>query len=137
MVDLRRKYPREVARYLEPIFRDFKQESVLARVDPKLAWQVFAPAYVPPPELAAKVKALAVKLDAENFADREAASRELAAMGAPAAMALTRLGRANMSDEQLSRIDVLTAPYKPLPDDQVAKLRNDRFFLLDCLAADD
>src|SRR5947199_954851 len=51
IVDLRRKYPAETAKYVDPIFRTLRQEGLLARVDPKLAWQVFAAAFTPPAEL--------------------------------------------------------------------------------------
>jgi hypothetical protein len=46
---------------------------------------------------------------------------------------LTRTSRAGMSEEQQTRIDALIAPYKPLADDEAAKLRADKFFLLDTL----
>src|SRR5207253_5707099 len=64
IVDLRRKFPVEVARYVEPIFRDLHQEAILAQVDPKLAWQVFAPLYHADAATVAKVEALVKKLDA-------------------------------------------------------------------------
>ncbi len=137
IMELRRKYPAEIARYLEPIFRDLHQESVLAQVDSRLAWQVFAPLYQPEPTVENNVKQLAANLDAENYGDREKASKDLQKLGAPAALVLMRLPRANMSDEQQTRIDALIAPFKPLSDDEAKKLRSDKFFLMDCLYGDD
>lgn len=137
ILEMRRKHPVEMAKYIEPIFRDLHQEAVLGEVDPKLAWQVFAPLYTPDPKVEATVKTLAKQLDAEQFADREKASKELAKLGAPAAMILMRMDRPTLSEEQQTRIAALIAPYKPLPDDEAIKLRSDKFFLMDCLYCDD
>jgi len=137
ILELRRRYPVEVARYLEPIFRDFKQEAVLGQVDPKLAWQVFAPLYQPTAELGKKVQALAKQLDAEDFNLRESASKELAKMGAPAAIVLSRMPRGRMSEEQQTRLDALIAPINPLAEEEAARLRGDKFFLMDCLYCDE
>ena len=137
ILELRRKHPMEVAMYVEPIFRDLHQEAVLGAVDPRLAWQVFGSLFVPTPELEAQVGALVKRLDAEKFADREAASADLGKLGAPAAMVLARMSRGGMSEEQHTRIDALIAPYKPLPDEEAAKLRGDKFFLMDSLYCDD
>ena len=137
ILELRRKHPLEVAKYIEPIFRDLKQEAILGQVDPKLAWQVFAPLFVPTPQLQAQVKSLIKRMDAESFADREAASADLQKLNPAAAMVLARMSRAGMSDEQQTRIDALVAPYKPVPDDEAVKLHTDKFFLLDCLYCED
>ena len=137
ILELRRKHPVEVAKYVEPIFRDLRQEAVLGAVDPRLAWQVFGSLFTPSSELTTKVNALVKRLDAESFADREAASAELAKIGAPAAMVLTKSNRTGMSDEQQTRIDALIAPFKPLPDEEASRLRADKFFLMDALYCDD
>ncbi len=137
ILELRRKHPAEVATYVEPIFRDLRQEAILGAVDPRLAWQVFGSQFNPTPELESQVKTLVKQLDAERFAQREAASASLGRLGAPAAMALAKLTRGGMSDEQQTRIDALIAPYKPLPDEEAAKLRGDKFFLMDSLYCDD
>jgi len=137
ILELRRKYPLEVAKYVEPIFRDLHQEAILGQVDPKLAWEVFAPLFTPPPDLHSKVSALIKKLDADSFPDREAASAELQKLGPAAAMVLMRTPRAGMSDEQTTRIDALVASYKPVSEDEAIKLRKDKFFLMDCLYCDD
>jgi hypothetical protein len=137
IMELRRRYPAEVAKYVEPIFRDLHQEAVLGQVDPKLAWQVFAPLFKAPPELEAKVKTLAKALDADSFSEREGASAQLQKLSPPAAIVLLRMDRTGMSEEQRTRMDALIAPYKPLPDEDAARLRKDRFFLIDCLYGDD
>ena len=137
ILELRRKHPVEVAKYVEPIFRDLRQEAILGAVDPRLAWQVFGSLFAAPRELETKVQSLVKQLDAESFQDREAASASLAKLGAPAAIVLSRLLRSGMTEEQQTRIDALVAPYKPLPDEEAARLRADKFFLLDTLYCDE
>lgn len=137
IVELRRKYPRETALYVEPIFAELGQEQVLTCVDPKLAWEVLGSLYEPPADVRAKVAALVAKMNADNFAQRESASTELTRMGAPAAMVLARLDRSKLSDEQKTRIDAIVAAFKPIAEEESARLRKDIYFLLDCLASDD
>ncbi len=137
ILELRRKYPLELARYVEPIFRDLHQEAVLGEVDSKLAWQVFAPLYHPDAALEARVGSLVRQLDADDFAGREAASRQLQRLCPPAAVVLMRMDRTGMSDEEQTRIDAVIAPYKPLSDVEATKLCTNKFFLSDCLYCDD
>jgi hypothetical protein len=85
----------------------------------------------------ARVQSLLKKLDAENFQDREAASKALAALDQPAALALRRMDRAGWSEEQVGRVDAFLAKYKPTNDVDAKRLRRDRDFLLDCLFSDD
>jgi len=137
VVELRRNYPAEVAKYLDPIFRTLSQDGLLAKVDPKLAWQVFGGEYKPSSDLVAKVQALIKQLDAENFQQREAASKSLEALGQPAALAIRRMDRAGWTEEQVGRVDAFLANFKPTNDVDAKRLRQDRDFLLDCLFADD
>ncbi len=137
VIELRRKYPAEVAKYVDPIFKALHQDALLARVDPRLAWQVFQDSFVPTPELSEKVKSLVSRLDADRFQDRQAASRDLESLGEGAALLLMRMDRKGLSDEQLSRIDALIAKFKIETDDHVTLLRRDCDFLIDCLYSDD
>ena len=137
MIELRRKYPAEVAKYVDPIFRTLRQEGLLAKVDSKLAWQVFDDAFEPSPELIARLKPLLAQLGAEQFATREAASSQLESLGQPAALALMRWDRKGLNDEQLGRIDAFVARFKLADDKEVARLKKDRDFLLDCLYSED
>jgi hypothetical protein len=131
--DLRRRYPIECARYLDPIFRAIGQESVFARVDPKLAWQIFADAFHPAPDVADTTRALVAELGSENFKQREAASAALAKLGEPAAIVLMRSDRNGFNDEQIARINAFLAAFRPVPQEEAEKLRKDPNFLLDCL----
>jgi hypothetical protein len=137
IIELRRKYPAEVSKYVDPIFRALRQEGLLARVDPRLAWQVFADEFTPPADLEVKLKQLLPKLDAQSFQEREAASAELEKLGQPAALALMKLDRKGLTDEQLSRIDGFAAKYKMVNDAEAKRLRGDRDFLLDCLYSEE
>jgi hypothetical protein len=137
VVELRRKYPAEVAKYLDPIFRTLSQDGLLAKVDPKLAWQVFADDYKPGPELIARVEEQIKRLDAEKFQDREQASKALEGLGQPAALYVSKMDRSKLSEEQVGRIDAFLAHFKPTDDIDAKRLRRDRDFLLDCLFADD
>jgi hypothetical protein len=135
VLELRRKYPAEVAKYVDPIFAALQQEPLLARVDPRLAWQVFPGAFTPQPAVIESVRALVKQLDAQNFRQREAASRELEALGQPAALVLMHSPRQGLSEEQINRIDTFVAKYKPASDEEAARLRGSRDFLLDCLSS--
>jgi hypothetical protein len=137
IVDLRQKYPAEVAKYVDPIFRTLRQEGLLAKVDPKLAWQVFADAYQPPADVVSKVQQLVVQLDADSFPARESATQALEQLGQPAALALLHMDRKTLSDEQRGRVDAFLAKFKTTGDDRAKQLRRDRDFLLDCLYSDE
>jgi hypothetical protein len=135
VLELRRKYPGEVAKYADPIFAALGQEPLLARVDPRLAWQVFPGAFTPAPTLVEKINAVVKHLDAQNFREREAASRQLDSLGQPAALVLMHSPRRGLSEEQISRIDAFIAKYKLASDEEAARLRGSRDFLLDCLSS--
>jgi hypothetical protein len=137
IVELRRQYPGETARYVDPIFRTLRQEGLLARVDPKLAWQVFSFAFTPSSDLDSRLKNILPRLDAPSYPERQAASAELEQLGQPAALLLMREDRKNLSDEQRTRIDAFIAKYKIVNDAEAKRLRGDRDFLLDCLYSDD
>lgn len=137
VVELVRRFPSETSQYLEPIFNEFGQADVLFRVNPQTAWQVLSAAYEPPAELSAKVVALLKQLDAENPQARESAAAELKSLGQPAALVLMRQDRAKLTEEQNTKLDTFLAPFKPLPEEEAAKMRGDPKFLLLCLSADD
>jgi hypothetical protein len=137
VVELRRRFPAEVAKYVDPIFRTLRQDGLLARVDSKLAWQVFADAYKPSADLMQNVNKLVKQLGAEGFQEREAASQELEKLDQPAALAMMRMDRTGLTDEQRGRIDAFLAKFKTVPDPEAQRLRSDPDFLLDCLFSED
>lgn len=132
-VSLRRRYPADTARYLEPIFRALHADAVVFDADPRVAWQVFADAERPDPAVTKRVLQLLGQMDADDFRTREAASAELKRTGEPAAVALQHLGQANLSPEQSSRVESFLAMYHPVSDEQASRLGRDPNFLLDCL----
>jgi hypothetical protein len=135
--DLRQKYPREYELYLRPMFRALRQEQQVFAVNSRTAWQVVSDEWTPTPELKAKVEAILVKLNSENFSERDAAQKELRQVGEPAALYLNRRDREGLSAEQKARIDSFLLDYSPLSADEVAKLGRNENFLLDCLLDDD
>ena len=137
IVELRRKYPAETMRYLEPIFRDFGQSAVLFQVSPRAAWQVLGGKYDPPAEATKQVEAILKRLDAESPQDRAAAAADLEKLGQPAALALMKRDRATLSEEQQTRVETFLQSYKPLTDDEAEKRRSDPEFLLTALSSDD
>jgi hypothetical protein len=52
-------------------------------------------------------------------------------------MALARLDRSKLSDEQKTRVYAIVANFKPLAEEESAPLRRDTYFLLDCLASEE
>jgi hypothetical protein len=136
-LSLRRQYPSDTARYLEPIFRDLHAEAAVFGPDRKLAWEVFAPDAATDPKVNAAVKQILARLDADNFRDREAAAADLQKLGQPAAICLSRWNRAGLSPEVNSRIDAFLSSYRPLPDADAQRLRGDVNFLIDCLYDND
>ncbi|MGH7213312.1 MAG: hypothetical protein ACREIT_00820 [Tepidisphaeraceae bacterium] len=137
VTELRRKYPRETAEYLQPILRGIQQESAVLAVKPAAAWQVLGYGWKPDDVLRQKIDQLVTELDADSFKARDAAAQALQKLGQPAALYLMHVPRKNLSAEQNSRIDTFLAPYRPLSDEEADRLRNDVDFLLDCLYSDD
>ncbi len=135
-VELRRKYPNEVQRYLRPLFADLGA-AILLDPDPKSAWQVLGPLAADDPAADRKVSAVLAALDADDFAARTRARRTLADLGQPAAVALSKWKAPFASAEQRAAVDAFLAAYRPLPPAQVERLRGDKKFLFDVFAGED
>ena len=84
--DLRRNHPAEFERYLRPLMRSFQAEPVGFGVDDQTAWQVLSDTWRAPPDLPAKVEAIIVRLNADDYAARAAAQKDLDQLGEPAAL---------------------------------------------------
>jgi hypothetical protein len=132
-VTLRRKYPTEMAKYVEPIFRELQADAAVFGPDRKLAFQVFSPEAKMDPDVSARVKQIVARLDADDFHEREAAAAELQQLDDRAVTSLARLDRSGLSPEQNSRIDSFLSSYKPVSEDDARRLRDDVNFLVDCL----
>jgi hypothetical protein len=135
--DLYLKHAADVNTYLRPVFRTLRQEQIVFRPDDHWAYQAlqqFFPADTTlPPELESVVK----RLDADSFADRQAALRRLHELGDTAATDLMRHPLTNLTPEQKARVDSFLAPFHPLSEDQANALRGDKDFLLDCQFSSD
>ena len=137
LAELRRRYPTETMRYLEPMFREFGQSGVLFQINAKAAWQVLGATHTPPPDVAKQVDAVLARLDADDAKVREAAAKELEQLGQPAALVLMKRDRSKLSEEQLSRVETFLSAYKPLSDEEAARMRDDPEFLLMALSSDE
>ncbi len=131
------QYPQETTRYLLPIMEDFRQVANLFAVDSRLAWQVFSDALKPDAETVQRIEKAIARLDAEAYANRDAASTELEKLGQAAASYLGRLDRSKLSAEQRSRIDQFLSSWRPIDSEQARAFRHDVNFLLNCLYNDD
>lgn len=136
VIDLRRKYPRETAEYLQPLLATLGQESVPFAVDRRTAWQVLAKHWQVDPKVDEQVQKLVKQLDAEEYAARETASEQLDKLGESAVLSILRMSREKMTSEQNSRLDAFLAPYRPLSDEEARRLTKDVPFLIDCLYSD-
>ncbi|HZZ44974.1 MAG TPA: hypothetical protein VFE58_18705 [Tepidisphaeraceae bacterium] len=133
---LQRKYPAEVNEFVRPILRELDAESLL-QVDPKLAWEIFAPDSHPAKELTETVNALLPKLDATDFAQREQSAESLKKLGPPAAVVLFQLDRNKLTPEQNSRIDDILTDYPQLKPEQLQHMAQDPSFLLNAMDSDE
>jgi hypothetical protein len=136
VIDLRRKYPRETAEYLQPLLATLGQESVPFAVDHRTAWQVLSKHWPLDPKMDEKVQTLIKQLDADEYATREGASEQLEKLGESAVLSVMHFPRQKLSSEQNSRLDAFLAPYRPLNDEDAKRLASDIPFLLDCLYSD-
>lgn len=109
----------------------------LLTTPPSLGWQVLGTGAEPPAAMKQKVSDLVKQLDAEAFADREAAAESLRQMGSAAAVALRSMDAAALSEEQRRAVDAIVAKYSAVPDEAAGVLARDPAFLIGCLYSDD
>jgi hypothetical protein len=131
-----REHPEETDRYLRPILRELGQEAVFAP-DQMVAWQVFSDLWKTDPAVTARVQELLPSLNSDDYRVRDAGLAHLQQLGRDGAAALIHLDRSRLSPEQNARIDRALLPYAQIPPREVAKLRVDLTFLLDCLYSDE
>lgn len=134
--NLMRGHAREVNAYLRPLLRELSEEEALAP-DPLVAWQVFSDRWHADAAATRKVQAILPMLDADNFRDREQASRQLDDLGRAGAAVMVHLDRKTLTPEQNARIDRALWSYAQLPEREASNLRTDPAFLLDCLNCDE
>jgi hypothetical protein len=135
LTTLRRQHPRLVNTYLRPVLRQLGQEQLLA-IDERLAWQVLGGEQPVDPKAQQRVNELLPALDADAFAERQAAVEALKQLGSEGALVLMKLDRATLSPEQRAQIDQVLAHYKQASARDVSALADDLDFLLDVLLTD-
>ena len=131
-----RQHPREANMYVRPLLRELGQESVFAP-EPMIVWQVFNDLWKPDPQIARRVEELLPKLNADDYHERDSALAKLQHLGRDGAAVLMHMDRSKLSPEQNARVDRALSPYAQLGGKEVARLKSDPGFLLDCLYADD
>jgi hypothetical protein len=133
---LHRQHPRVVAQYLQPLLRDLGQGHLFA-VDSRVAWQVFPELFQPDDELQRQVEQIVLRLDDEDFQQREQASEALEQLGQTGALMLMTIDRRGLSAEQNARIEAFLEEYRPLEPEEARQYREDSSFLLDLLMSDE
>jgi hypothetical protein len=134
---LQKDHPEEVAKYLRPLFRDFGQEKEIFTVENAPAWQIMSDTWHAPADLPGRVDAIIARFSDDSYTVRAAAAAQLAQLGQPAALYLMSKDTRALTPEQQARIQEFLVPYEPLPATAVAHLKNDQWFLLDCLSTSD
>lgn len=132
---LQGEHPEEVRRYLTPILRNLSGR-LLLRPGATDVYRAFD-AIRPDPQAARKLDDLLLKLEADAYAVREQASKDLAALGPAGVLAALRRDNADLSGEAKNRLDRFIAEQSSMSADDVAAARRDRSFLLDCMDDDD
>ncbi len=132
-----RKYPSETTKYVRPMVEAIGPQPHLFVVDYNLARSVFPEAFAVDEQRRGEVLEALEKLDADDFRERQQATRRLESMGAAAVAILARLDRSTMPPEQAARVDAIVARIKPPYEVDARELRSDRGFLLDCLLSPD
>jgi hypothetical protein len=135
-VSLRQKHPAETEKWLRPIFRRLQQNNVFA-ADSNAAWQALADHWPVSDSTTRAIEQLTPNLASTDWHQRRKAADQLAKLGRDGATAILRLDRASFTVEQNARLDEVLSRFSPLPDNELANLRNDPNFLLDCEYSDD
>ena len=135
-IALRGEHPVEFEQYVRPAFRALGQDPIVFGVDERVAWQVLSDTWKPSGDIASKVTAVLGQLNADDYATRAAAEKQLSSLGEPAALYLMSIDRSTLTPEQRARCDKFLAAYRPLPDQEARNFGANVNFLLDCLYSD-
>lgn len=133
---LRRRHPSDVEKWLRPVFHRLRQDAVFA-ADADAAWQVLLPDWPVEANVESRVRATVPLLNDRRWQERNRAADELARLGRDGATAILRLDRRGLTLEQNIALDEVVSRFSPLPPGEVAPLRNNPNFLLDCEYCDD
>jgi hypothetical protein len=135
LLDLRTEHPEEVRKYLTPLLTRLAGKDLL-RPGATDVYGVFTE--IPAPTQAVQnVMALLPRLDADAAADRDAASADLAKLGTPGILAVQRLDRSTLTQQQKSRCDAFLNRERRRSFDNPNEALHDQEFLLEALNDDD
>jgi hypothetical protein len=135
LLQLEAEHPQEVRKYLTPLLTRLTGKKLL-EPGPSDLYSVFhdIPA---DPKTTQAVTALLPRLDADAEADRDAASADLAKLGAPGILAVLRLDRSTLTQQQKSRCDAFVQSERHQTIDDPDEALHDVTFLLEAADADD
>ncbi|GIW77539.1 MAG: hypothetical protein KatS3mg104_2602 [Phycisphaerae bacterium] len=136
-VELKRQHPREVQKYLLPIFKDLQASSLLRSSDPAMAWQVLSVEIEIDPVVRREVLESLKQLDSPDFSRRALAEDRLVAMGPQAAVVLSRIDSSELGPDPQATVDSILRSHFFLPREKIEALRNDIDFLCDTLLLDE
>ncbi|HEX8911468.1 MAG TPA: hypothetical protein VF796_03840, partial [Humisphaera sp.] len=129
--ELRMKFPAEFRKFVVPLLAKLADPSILS---PGAADAYGAFDDVPADAaVSAKLAELLHGLDAEEFAVREQAAKQLRELGPAGVLAALRWDRAALSDEQVGQLGRYVAEYRRLNLADAEAARHDPGFLADCL----
>jgi hypothetical protein len=128
---LRERHPNEIEQYVRPLLAKLNMDYLLGPADVDMD-QVFSDVAIDP-TLLAKMKPLIADLDSDSPETREAASKHLADLGAPAIVVMLHMDLTSLTPEQSARIVALCQGAKLLSDDEIAAHRHDVAFLCRCI----
>ena len=131
LADLLQQHPVELRKYLSPLLLRLTGRDVLA-AGPADVYGAFTE--IPAdPNVTKSVGEVLVRMDSDDFAKRETASAELAKLGTPGVLAVLRLDRSKLSQEQKTRCDKFVATGKTLDLDDPADGLHNVYLLLDAM----
>lgn len=133
---LRLKHARPVARFAAPLFAVLGNPGT-AYPSPAEAAQLVGNADMVEPEIAASIKTLIVKLDADSADERDAASKALAQTGWRGLLIVGGLDKKSLTVEQDLRIKSFIEEQAGISVDDLKTYRADRDVLVNVVGVDD
>jgi hypothetical protein len=135
LMQLRAEHPEEFRMYVMPLLSTFTDPAFL-QPGPADVYSVFGeiPADA---RTTTALNQIIPQLDADDPADRDAASLKLRQIGAPAVLAALRLDESSLSEEQKLRLKSFIAGFRRMPMADPAAQRHNLSFLIDCLEFED
>lgn len=132
---LQAEQPDALRKYIAPALRLISGH-YLFRPGPTDVYRLF-PEIPSNPKAVRELETLLLKLDAPDYAEREAASRALAGASKPVILAAVRRSKNDLSEEAHNRLDTFLAAQTSLSLDDIGASRSDPYLLLDCCEDED